>query len=163
MTVAIRAALVAALLCFAGTAVNASPIIFLVRHAEKATTGGNDPGLSAAGRQRAAALARMLKHSEITAIFTTEFKRTEETAAPIAKATQVTPTIVPAKDIPALVEQLRRLKSNALVVGHGNTLPEVVKALGIETPMNIPENDYSELLVIIMGDKAKLMRLHYPM
>jgi broad specificity phosphatase PhoE len=140
----------------------ASPVIFLVRHAEKATTGGNDPGLSAAGQQRAEALARILKDSEITAIFTTEFKRTQETAAPTAKATQVTPTIVPANDIPRLVEKVRALKGNALIVAHGNTIPDLVKALGIAIPVNIPENDYSELIVIILSDKPQLLRLHYP-
>lgn len=75
----------------------------------------------------------------------------------------MTPTIVPANDIPALVEELRSVKGNALVVAHGNTIPDLVKALGVATPVNIPENDYSELLVIILGDKPQLLRLHYPM
>jgi broad specificity phosphatase PhoE len=154
--------LVATLLFCAGASVEASPILFLVRHAEKATTGGNDPELSPAGQQRAEALARVLKDSEITAIFTTEFKRTQETAAPTAKATQVTPTTVPANDISGLVEKVRSLKGNALIVAHGNTIPDLVKALGSATPVNIPENDYSELIVIILSDKPQLLRLHYP-
>jgi probable phosphoglycerate mutase len=153
----------ATLLLSACAAAEASPIVFLVRHAEKAATGGNDPDLSTAGQERAEALARMLKDSEITAIFTTEFKRTRETAAPTVKATQVTPTIVPVNDILGLVDKLRSLKGNALIVAHGNTIPDLVKALGIATPVNIPENDYSELLFIILGDKPQLLRLHYPM
>jgi broad specificity phosphatase PhoE len=163
MMITKRVVLVAALLFSAGASVEASPILFLVRHAEKATTGGNDPELSAAGQQRAEALARLLKDSEITAIFTTEFKRTQETAAPTVKATQVTPTIVPVNDIPGLVDKLRSLKGNALIVAHGNTIPDLVKALGIATPVNVPENDYSELFFIILGDKPQLLRLHYPM
>jgi broad specificity phosphatase PhoE len=163
MIIAQRVVLVAALLFSAGVAVEASPILFVVRHAEKAATGGNDPELSAAGQQRAKALARILKDSDITAIFTTEFKLTQETAAPTAKATQVTPIIVPANNIPGLVEKLRGLKGNALIVAHGNTIPDLVKALGIETPVNIPENDYSELIVIMLSDKPQLLRLHYPM
>jgi broad specificity phosphatase PhoE len=155
--------LIATLLVAAWAAVEASPILFLVRHAEKATIGGNDPELSAAGQQRAEALARILKDSEITTIFTTEFKRTQETAAPTAKAMRITSTTVPANDVPALVEKLRSLKRNGLVVAHGNTIPDLVKALGIETPVNIPENDYSELFVIILGDNPQLLRLHYPM
>jgi 2,3-bisphosphoglycerate-dependent phosphoglycerate mutase len=153
----------ATLLLSACAAAEASPIVFLVRHAEKAATGGNDPDLSTAGQERAEALARMLKDAEITAIFTTEFKRTQETAAPTVKATQVTPTIVPVNDILGLVDKLRSLKGNALIVAHGNTIPDLVKALGIATPVNIPENDYSELLFIILGDKPQLLRLHYPM
>jgi broad specificity phosphatase PhoE len=163
MTIATRVILVAAFLFSAGAAVEASPILFLVRHAEKATTGGNDPGLSSAGHQRAEALARILKDSKITMIFSTEFKRTQETAAPTAKVTRITPTIVPANDVLALVEKLRSLKGNGLVVAHGNTIPDLVKALGIATPVNIPENDYSELFVIILGDNPQLLRLHYPM
>jgi 2,3-bisphosphoglycerate-dependent phosphoglycerate mutase len=163
MTIAKRVILVAALLFSARAAVEASPILFIVRHAEKATAGGNDPELSAAGHERAEALARILKDSEITAIFATEFKRTQETAAPTAKATQITPTIIPANDVVALVEKLRGLKGNGLVVGHGNTIPDLVKGLGIAIPVNIPEDDYSELLVIILGDNLQLLRLHYPM
>jgi hypothetical protein len=80
----------------------------------------------------------------------------------VAKATQVTPTIVPTNDIPGLVEKVRSLQGNALIVAHGNTIPDLVKALGIVTPVNIPENDYSELIVIILSDKPQLLRLHYP-
>jgi broad specificity phosphatase PhoE len=160
--IAKRVILVAALLAAAGASVQASPILFIVRHAEKAMTGGNDPELSAAGQQRAEELARILKDCEITAIFTTEFKRTQETAAPTAKMTQVTPTIVAAKDVSALVENLRALKGNALIVGHGNTIPDLVKRLGIPTSVSIPENDYDELIVIVLSDKPQLLRLHYP-
>jgi len=163
MTIVKRVVLVAALVFSAAAAVEASPILFLVRHAEKATTGGNDPDLSAAGHQRAEALARILKDSEITAIFTTEFKRTQETAVPTVKATQVTPTIIPANDIPALVEKVRSLQGNALIVAHGNTIPDLVRALAIATPVNIPEDDYSELIVIVLSDNPQLLRLHYPM
>ena len=163
MMITKRVVLVAALLFSAGASVEASPILFLVRHAEKATTGGNDPELSAAGQQRAEGLARIVKEAEITAIFTTEFKRTQETAAPTAKELHVSLTVIPADQISALVQKLRGLKGNGLVVGHGNTIPDLVKALGIATPVNVPENDYSELFVIIMTDKPQLLRLHYPM
>ena len=157
-----RLIIIAAILLFTLSAVAASPIIFVVRHAEKSAD-GNDPDLSAAGQQRAEGLARIMKDAEITAIFTTEFKRTQETAAPIAKELHVSPTVIPADQIFALVEKLRGLKGNGLVVGHGNTIPDLVKALGIATPVNIPENDYSELFFIILGDKPQLLRLHYPM
>src|SRR5215831_10816221 len=93
--------------------------IFLVRHAEKASGGGNDPELSVAGQKRAEALAEILKDADLTAIFVTEFKRTQETAASIARATNITPTIVSANDMRSLVEKVRNVKGNALVVGHG--------------------------------------------
>src|SRR6266516_5195518 len=76
----------------------AQPVVVIVRHGEKASDGGNDPELSSAGRARADALARILKDSGITAIFTSEFKRTQETAVPIATSIGITATVVPAKD-----------------------------------------------------------------
>ena len=54
---------------FVVAATDAAPVIFIVRHAEKATTGGNDPDLSVAGQKRAEALARILKDSQITCGF----------------------------------------------------------------------------------------------
>src|SRR6266699_1655524 len=148
-------------LCLAAAA-HASPVILIVRHAEKATTGGNDPDLSLAGQKRADALARILRDSQITAVLVTEFKRTQETAAPTARAAHVTPTVVPANDVPRLIGKLRALNGNALVVGHGNTIPELVKALGVATPISIPDDDYTEILVVSLGDVPQLLRLHYP-
>src|SRR4029453_10581970 len=127
------------------TDTNAAPVIFIVRHAEKASTGGNDPDLSLLGQKRAGALAHILKDSQITSVFVTEFKRTQETAAPTARAAHVSPTVVPANDIGILVEKLRALNGNALVVGHGNTIPDLLRALGITTPVSIPEDDYTEI------------------
>jgi broad specificity phosphatase PhoE len=141
---------------------SAQPVVVIVRHAEKAADGGTDPDLSSAGRARADALARILKDSAITGIFTTEFKRTQETASPTATSVHVTPTVVAAKDAAALVAKLHRLNGNALVVGHGDTIPHLVKALGIDSQINIPADDYSELLIVTLGDKPQLFRLHYP-
>jgi len=144
------------------TVASAEPVVVIVRHAEKAVSDGGDPDLSPAGRARAEALARILKDSGITAIFTSEFKRTQETAAPTAASAGIATTVVPAKDPAALVTKLHQLNGNALVVGHGNTIPNIIKALGINAPINIPDADYSELLIVTLGDKPQLFRLHYP-
>jgi broad specificity phosphatase PhoE len=144
------------------TYVDAAPVVFIVRHAEKASTDAKDPELSADGQKRADALAHILKDSQITSVFITEFKRTQQTAAPTANATHVTPTVVPANDIGALVEKLRALNGNALVVGHGNTIPDLLRALGITTPVSIPEDDYTEIFAVVFGDTPQLLRLHYP-
>src|SRR6266436_5956728 len=141
----------------------AEPVVVVVRHAEKAASDGKDPDLSSAGRARAEALARILKDSGITTIFTTEFKRTQETAAPTATSVHVTPTVVAAKDTAGLVAKLHQLNGNALVVGHGDTIPNIIKALGMDRPINIPDEDYSELLIVTLGDKPQLFRLHYPL
>jgi phosphohistidine phosphatase SixA len=144
------------------TETGAAPMIFIVRHAEKASSGDKDPDLSVQGQKRANALAHILQDSQITSVFVTEFKRTQRTAAPTATAAHVTPTVLPANDIGALVDKLHALKGNALVVGHGNTIPDLLKALGIAAPTSIPENDYTEIFVVFVGDTAQLLRLHYP-
>lgn len=146
----------------AATIASAQPVIVIVRHAEKSASDGNDPDLSAAGRARAEMLARILKYSGITAVFTSEFKRTQETAAPTARSAGITPTMVAAKDAASLVAKLHQLNGNALVVAHGDTIPNIIKASGIKNPINIPDADYSELLIVTLGDKPQLFRLQYP-
>ena len=157
-----RLAVILSISLLVAAAAGAAPVIFVVRHAEKATAGNDDPDLSVAGRKRADALARILKDSQITAVFVTEFKRTRETAAPTANAAQVVPTVVSANDTAALVAKLRASKGNALVVGHGNTIPNLMKALGIETPITIPDDNYTEILVVSLGEPSQMLRLHYP-
>jgi broad specificity phosphatase PhoE len=155
-------ALILSISLLLATYANAAPVVFIVRHAEKASTGGNDPDLSVQGQKRADALAQILKDSKITSVFITEFKRTQETAAPTARAAHVSPTMVPANDIIALVQKLRALNGNALVVGHGNTIPDLLRALGIATTVRIPEDDYTEIFAVLVGDAPQLVRLHYP-
>jgi broad specificity phosphatase PhoE len=155
-------ALILSISLFLVTYANAAPVVFIVRHAEKASTGGKDPDLSVDGQKRADALAHMLKDSQITSVFVTEFKRTQETAGPTARAAHVSPTLIPANDIDGLVEKLRALNGNALVVGHGNTIPDLLKAVGIATPVSISEDDYTEIFAVLLGDAPQLLRLHYP-
>ena len=138
----------------------AQSTIFIVRHAEKADA-TKDPDLSEVGRARAEALAKMLKDANITAIYATEFKRTQQTAAPLAKALSITITTLPAEDNAALIAKLRASTGNALVVGHGDTIPDLIKALGISDPINIGENDYDNLFAVVLDQKPHLIRLHY--
>jgi broad specificity phosphatase PhoE len=143
------------------SATAAQSTIFIVRHAEKADGAGNDPDLSETGRSRAEALAKMLKDTGVTAIYATEFKRTQQTAAPLAKILGLDVTIVPAKDSTALIAKLRDSHGNVLVVGHGNTIPDLIKGIGIATPINIAENDYDNLFVVVLDEKSRLIHLHY--
>jgi broad specificity phosphatase PhoE len=138
----------------------AQSTIFVIRHAEKADA-TKDPDLSEAGRARAEALAKALRDANITAIYATEFKRTQQTAAPLAKALGITVTVLPAQDSAALIAKLRTLTGNALVVGHGDTIPNLIKALGVSEPINIAENDYDNLFAVVLDEKPQLIRLHY--
>lgn len=139
----------------------AAPTIFLVRHAEKATADAKDPDLSEAGQKRADSLARMLKDAGITAIYVTEFKRTQQTAAPLSRRTGIAATVVPAKETDALIVKLKELKGNAIVVGHSNTIPEIVQMLGVTVPPQIDDADYDNLFVLRLDSPVELLRLHF--
>jgi len=142
---------------------SAKPFVVIVRHAEKATNDQKDPDLSPEGLVRADALAEMLKTSGIVSIFTSEFKRTIETASPTVKSLGIDPKIIPANDSDALVAELHKLTGNALVVNHSDSIPGLIKALGIDTSLDkIQENDYSEFFVVTLGSKPQLLHLHYP-
>jgi len=140
----------------------AQSTIFLVRHAEKAASGGSDPNLSDAGQKRAKRLVNVLKDAGISKIFVTEFKRTKQTAAPLATRLSLTPNIVPAQNSPQLIASLRASSGNILVVGHSNTIPQVIAGLGITTPIQIGENDYDNLFVLVRKPPPpRLIHLHY--
>jgi len=104
----------------------------------------------------------MLRDAKITAIYVTEFKRTQETAEPLSRATGISPTVVSASATTDLVAQLKRASGNVLAVEHGNTIPDVMKGLGLTDPITIGENDYDNLFVVDLTDRPHLLRLHLP-
>lgn len=113
----------------------AQPVtVVLVRHAETSasTKTTRDPELSELGRERATALARLLSQAGVTHAFASEFQRTQQTIAAVARAAGVEAAVVPAKDGAAQLERLRALPpgSVALVAGHSNTVPALVLELG---------------------------------
>lgn len=140
--------------------------VFLVRHAERAdtTSGGPatmaaDPELSTTGRARAESLAAMLKDARISAIFVTEYKRTQQTAAPLANALGLTPTVITAKDTPGLVAKLRESTGNVLVVGHSNSVPDIITALGVQGAPPIADTEYDNLFIV--SEPRQLIRLRF--
>ena len=138
--------------------------IFLVRHAERADAGRTaerDPKLSAKGEARAQALAHTLRDARIHAIYATEFQRTQATAKPLADLLKIPVTIVPANKTAALVEALKTAKENVLVVGHSNTLPEILQALGIADPPKLGENDYDQLFLLTLTPRPEVLTLHF--
>ena len=122
---------------------------------------GADPELSEAGKSRAAALAALLKDAKITAIFTTQYKRTRDTAQPLAAATGVAATAIDSKDAASLIEKVKASAGNVLVVGHSNTVPDLIKGLGVAEPVSIAEDEFDNLFVVIRGPRPALLRLHY--
>jgi broad specificity phosphatase PhoE len=139
----LKATLLALLLT---SAAQAQEAVFLVRHAEKVDN-SKDAELSDAGRKRAQELARTLRDAGITAVWATEFHRTQDTGKPLADAQHLTMKLHSAGDAKGLVEQLRKEGGRPLVVGHSNTLPEIAKALGVELKP-LAEDEFDALFVI---------------
>lgn len=130
--------------------------IILVRHAERAGGMAADVPLSPQGEARARKLAEMLKDAGIRAIFTTEVKRTQQTAEPTAQEFHLQPVVIPQKDMDALVSRLRALPDDGavLVVGHSPTVPAVVEALGGSVPV-LGDAEYDRMVIVITRGKEK--------
>jgi broad specificity phosphatase PhoE len=99
----------------------------------------------------------------ITAIYVTSLKRTQTTAAPLAKALGLTPVVLVPGETAALIRHLREHRGAALVVGHGNTVPEIVKLLGVKEPVAVADSEFEPLFVVTTraASPATLVRLHY--
>jgi 2,3-bisphosphoglycerate-dependent phosphoglycerate mutase len=161
-----RAALFALILAMSMPTYAATTII-LVRHAEKAVMQGDMP-LSEAGAARAKELARVLADARVSAIYTTQYRRTKETVAPLAEALKLTPKEITAggKEYPANVvrEVLANHKGETVVVaGHSNTTVDVLRELGMKDPPFIPEPQFDDLFVCTVGDAlpASCVALRY--
>ncbi|WP_373062784.1 phosphoglycerate mutase family protein [Gemmatimonas sp.] len=134
-------------------------LVVLVRHGEKATEGGSDPSLSAAGRARAQALADALAMTTPNAIIVTSLKRTAETAAVVSAKTGVVPTVITigngAKHIADVATAVRKATGVVLVVGHSNTVPAIVKALGGPKLPDLCDSSYATMFVLTPGAEGK--------
>lgn len=136
---------------------------YVVRHAEKADN-SRDPALSQAGEVRAQALKETLKDVKIDHIFSTNFLRTKNTAEPLRAARSLTTEQYgPAPDS-AFIQKLKALKKNVLVVGHSNTVDDIVNGLtGTKTlPGDLQDTEYSNLYIITKkGKRVSFMRRTY--
>lgn len=132
-------------------------MVIVVRHAERADGGAgtgasmttsNDPELSEVGKARAQKLAAMLGDAGVVAIYTTQYRRTKDTANPLGEKVGVAYEAVPSGDMAGLVRKIKSHKSGAvLVVGHSNTVPVIVKALG-GPDVTIADDEYDSLFFV---------------
>lgn len=149
-----------ATMAFAPRTLFAQPsLVVLVRHGEKSTEGGNDPSLSEAGKARAQALADALAMTTPNAIIVSSLKRTAETAAVVASKTGVAPTVIAisagAKHVTDVAAAVRKATGVVLVVGHSNTVPAIVTALGGPKLPDICDASYATMFVLTPGVDGK--------
>ena len=147
--------------------------VFLVRHAERADAPREDPPLLETGTARAQSLARILGKSGIKTIVTSQFLRTKATAEPLAKQLGIAsvpmtlkmspsnPRQVTAESIQEIVDKiLQKPGENALVIGHSNSVPDVIKALGGDSVPTIDEKEFDDLFVVTVYAKGKARVTH---
>ena len=148
----------------------ATTTVIFVRHAEKATLPADDPALSPAGQRRAAELKRQLVDADVIAgvdaVYATPYRRTEETARPIAEALDIPLNSYDAADTELVMEQIVRDHKGEiiLVVGHSNTIPLLIGNMGASKRVpEIAENEYDNIYVVSIPwfGKTKTIRLRY--
>ena len=148
--------------------------VILVRHTEKDTNDRRDPDLSKAGRERAEDFARMFSAAGVTTLLHSEYKRTRDTLAPLAKAAGLTSEVISASDHTKLIERLSAAGPDEViaVAGHSNTVPHVAWTFGIDLPDldnavvgdfgYLPHGAYDRVHVLNPGPKAvRLTELRY--
>ncbi len=156
--------LITLLFTFAISSFAQEPTTFiLVRHAEKALDGTNNPPLSEIGLERASDLAALLSAHDIAALYSTPFKRTEATLTPIGrnKGIEVQNYDPYAKGdwLAPLIE--KHAGETVVISGHSNTIPTLANALlGNETFSQFDESDYSNLIIIVTAELGKGTLVH---
>ncbi len=129
--------------------------VLVVRHGEKLDASA-DPVLSPEGAARAERLANMLAASKVRSIYTTQYRRTILQAAPTAKRLGVTASVIAGKEMDTLIARIRSHAKDdvVLVVGHSNTVPEIIKLLGVGATVIVGEDDYDNLYVVTLQPNA---------
>jgi len=130
--------------------------IFLVRHAEKKLDVKN-PSLTPGGRQRSIELMKYLSDIEIDRIYSTDYKRTLETATPSADFFRLDIEHYNPRELETFADDLKSQFGVVLVVGHSNTTPQLVSLLGGEPGSEINEaSEYDRLYHIIYKNNGDI-------
>lgn len=124
--------------------------IYVTRHYDT-PAGEADPDLTPQGKARADQLAAWFYGRTLKAIYVSDFKRSRQTAAPLAAAVGVTPETYDPKDTPAIVARAKAAGGPVLIVGHSNTVPDLVEQLGGKRPGDLQHEDFGDLWTIEKG------------
>lgn len=135
--------------------------IYIVRHAEKDLSDPKnpDPELSAEGKERAEALAKKLKGVKLDAVFTTNYKRTSQTAYRSAKNSNIEIQLYDGHDFNGIAKLLKAKYSNknVLIVGHSNTVLELIEAFGSPRPLpSLSDEDYDFFFELNIDSDGKV-------
>ena len=130
--------------------------VYLVRHAEK-TSETEDPGLTPDGAERADRLAAWTHGHGIARVYSSDFRRTRDTAAPIAAAAGAPLDLYDPRELETVATQLSARGETALVVGHSNTTPQLAALLCACVAPPMDESVYDRIYVVrVSGGRASL-------
>jgi broad specificity phosphatase PhoE len=140
------------LLLFAGACMlppvpQPGPDFYVVRHLNT-PEGANDPDLTPEGQQNAQRLADWFTGEPPAVIFVTDTKRARQTAAPLAAKLGITPRLYDPRDTADLIAEVMKEPPPVLIVGHSNTVPDIVAALGGERPEPLVHEDFGNIWII---------------
>jgi broad specificity phosphatase PhoE len=145
--------------CATATAETAlSPAYYVMRHLDT-PEGERDPDLTAQGQRRAALLADWFRSDRPAAIYVSDFRRTRQTAGPIAARLGLTAIVYDVRDTPGLIARVRAGPLPALVVGHSNTVPDIVEALGGTRPAPLVHADFGDIWTIYRDSTTQRRRV----
>ena len=139
--------LVITLLALAGCAATPAPAaapIWVMRHLNT-PAGERDPDLVPAGQRAATILAGWFRGDAPRAIYVSDYRRTRQTAAPLAARLGLTPLVYDPADTPGLIARVRAGPGPVLIVGHSNTVPDIVAALGGTRPAPLVHEDFGDI------------------
>ncbi|WP_171022403.1 SixA phosphatase family protein [Thalassotalea litorea] len=121
--------------------------LYLIRHAEKQID-KTDPALTNCGMQRSEQYAKDFKAISLDAIYSSDYRRTQQTAAPTAKQKQLPISSYDPKQLEAIAKQLLSNKQSALVVGHSNTTGVLAGILTGQKLTEFSEQEYDRVYVV---------------
>lgn len=142
--------------CETTSATPTGPSFYVMRHLQKGT--GEDPPLTEEGRANARRLIGMFAADPPRVIYVSEWRRTRETAAPLAARLRVKVRRYQARDTPGLIARVLAERGPVLIVGHSDTVPEIVARLGGERPAPLAETDFGDVWHI-WGAPPRTVRL----
>lgn len=128
--------------------------IILIRHAEKADATSPDPELSAEGKVRAERLIKVIGKYKPGAVYSTDFKRTRDTAGPMAARRKVHVQTYDAQKPNELIDVILKSKiKRFLIVGHSNTIPGLANLLGKKDLFkNLDDFEYGTIWIVRIKD-----------
>ncbi len=131
----------------------AQPNVYVMRHLHT-PAGATNPDLTEVGRRYAVQVERWFRRDRPAVIYVSSTKRAQQTAAPLAMRLKLTPTVYNPADTPTLLASVMKEKGTVLIVGHSNTVPDIVAGLGGTRPAALVHEDFADIWRVAGGDRA---------